>query len=85
MNIDFAFKALQKLGILRYGGFEFKAFGDKWLQETDEEEEECKKPRKQALPRQQQLKKGCICISKSSTHGALLLEKVFAAFDPEGF
>ena len=42
MNIDFAFKALHKLAIFRYDGFEFKAVSDKWLHEAKEEEEECK-------------------------------------------
>ena len=46
MSLDFAFKALRKLAVFRYDGFEFEAIGDKWLHETDEEEEECKKPRK---------------------------------------
>ena len=41
MNKDFAFEALQKLAIFRYGGFEFTV-NDKWLHKT-EEEEECKK------------------------------------------
>ena len=41
MNIDFAFEALQKLVIFRYGRFEFTAC-DKWLHKT-EEEEDCKK------------------------------------------
>ena len=41
MNMDFAFRALRKLAIFRYGGFEFKAVSDKWLQRNDEEEEEC--------------------------------------------
>ena len=71
MNIDFAFEALQKLAIFRYGGFEFEALSDKWLHKTDKEEE-CKKPRKRALIRQQPIKKRRVSISKSSTHGALL-------------
>ena len=33
MNIDFAFEALRKLVIFRYGGFEFTV-SDKWLQKT---------------------------------------------------
>ena len=37
MNVDFA---LRKLAIFRYDGFEFEAVSDKWLYETDEEEEE---------------------------------------------
>ena len=45
MNIDFAFKALRKIVIFRYGRFEFEAVSDKWLHKM-EEEEECKKPRK---------------------------------------
>ena len=49
----------------------------KWLHETDEEEEECTKPRKQTSTRQQPFKKGHVGISESSTHGALFLEKVF--------
>ena len=36
MNIDFAFKALQELAIFRYGGFEFKAVGDKWQNLQDD-------------------------------------------------
>ena len=76
MNIDCAFEALWKLATFRYGGFEFKAGGNKWWHETDEEEEECKKPRKQA-PIRQLFKKGCVGISESNTYGALLLEKVF--------
>ena len=77
MNIDFAFKALRKLAIFQYGGFEFEAVGDKWLHETDEVEKECSKPRKQTPIRQQPYRKGCIGISESSTQRALLLEKVF--------
>ena len=38
------------------------------------------KPRKQTPTRQQPFKKGCVGISESSTHGALLLEKVFFRF-----
>ena len=72
MNVKFTFKALQKLAIFRYGGFEFKAVSDKWLNKTDEEEEECKKPRKQ-WP----FKKRRVSFGESSTYGALLLEKVF--------
>ena len=77
MNINFAFEALRKLAIYRYGGFEFKAVCDKWLHKTAEKEEECTKQRKQTPTRQQPFKKGHIGISESSTHGALLLEKVF--------
>ena len=55
----------------------FKAVGDKWLHETDEEEEECMKPRKQTPTREQPFKKGCVDVSESSAHGALFLEKVF--------
>ena len=40
LNIDFAFKALQKLAIFRYGGYESEAVSDKWLYETKEEEGE---------------------------------------------
>ena len=76
MNIDFAFEALRKLAIFRYGRFEFKAVGDKLLHETDEEQEECTKPRKQTPTRQQLFKKGHVGISESSTQGALLLEKL---------
>ena len=61
--------------VSHHGGFE--AVGDKWLHETDEEEEECMKPRKQIPTRQQPFKKGHVGISKSSTHGTLFLEKVF--------
>ena len=43
----------------------------------NEEEEECTKPRKQTPTKQQPFKKGRLGISESSTHGALLLEKVF--------
>ena len=50
--------------------------GDKWLHETDEEEEKCTKSRKQTLTRQQPFKKECVGISKS-THDALFLDKVF--------
>ena len=39
MNIDFALETLWMLALFRYGGFEFKAVGDKWLHETDTEEE----------------------------------------------
>ena len=53
MNMDFAFEALRKLAILGYGRFKFEIFGDKWLQETVEEEEEWKKqaPIRQQLSR----------------------------------
>ena len=43
----------------------------------DEEEEERTKPRKQTPTKQHPFKKGRVGISESSTHGALLLEKVF--------
>ena len=76
MNIDFAFEALWKLAVFRYGRFEIKAVSDKWLHETNKEEEDCKKPKKQAGIRQQLFKKGRVGISESKTHGALLLEKV---------
>ena len=78
MNIDHALEALRKSAIFRYGGFEFEAdVGDSWLHETDEEEEECRKPRKQAPTTQQPFKKGRVGFSESSTHGALILEKAF--------
>ena len=35
-----------------HGRFEFRAVGDKWQHKTEEEEEEYKKTRKQALTRQ---------------------------------
>ena len=38
------------------------------------------KPRKQTPTRQQPFKKGRVGVSESSTHGALLLEKVFCRF-----
>ena len=41
ININFAFEALWKLAIFRYGRFEFKAVSDKWLHESGKEEEEC--------------------------------------------
>ena len=65
------------LAVFRYGGFESEAVGGKWLHETDEEEEECMKPRKQTPTRQQPFKIGRPSISESSTHGALFLENVF--------
>ena len=77
MNVGFVFKAVWKLAVFRYDGFEFETVGDKWLHETDQEDEECKKPRKQAPSRQQQFKKGRVGITQSSTHSAVLLEKVF--------
>ena len=43
-------EALQKLAMFRYGGFEYEAVGGKWQHESGQEE--CKKPRKQALTRQ---------------------------------
>ena len=60
-------------------GFEFEAVGDKWLHETNKEEEECMKPRKQTLTRQWLFKKGRVGISESSTHGALFLQKVLCS------
>ena len=77
VNSDFAFETSQQWAIFRHGGFEFKAAGDKWLHKTDKEEEKCRKPRKLALTRQQPFKKGRVGISKSSTQGALLLEKMY--------
>ena len=77
MNIDFCIETLWKLAIFLHGRFEFKAVGDKWLHETNKEEEECTKPRKHTPTRQKPFKKGGICISEGSTHGALFLEKVF--------
>ena len=38
----FAFKALGKLAIFKYGGFEFDAVGGKWQHETVEVEKEWK-------------------------------------------
>ena len=67
------------LAIFRYGRLRSEAVCDKWLHEINEEEEECTKPRKQTLTRQQPFKKGCIGISESSTHYALFLEKVFCS------
>ena len=78
-----AFEALRKLAILRHGGFEFEAVDDKWMHDTDEEEEEYNNPRTQAPTRQQPFKKGRVGVSESSTHGALLLEKYSAVFNPE--
>ena len=40
-------RTLWKVAIFLYGRFEFKAVGIRWLHETDKEEEECTKPRKQ--------------------------------------
>ena len=56
-------ETLRKLAIFRYGGFE--AADDKCLHETDEEEEECTKPRKQTPTRQQPFKKERVGISES--------------------
>ena len=72
-------ETLRKLATFLYGRFE--VVGDKWLHETDEEEEECMKPRKQTPTRQQPFKKGRISISESSTHGALYWRKCSAVFD----
>ena len=77
VNIDFTFKALRKLAVFRYGGFEFETVSDKWLHETDEEDKKCKKAKKQTQTRQQPFKKGWVGINKSSSHSALLLENVF--------
>ena len=77
MNIDFAVEALRKLAFFRYAGFEDETVGSKWLYGTDKEEEECKKPRKQAPTRHQPFKNWHVGISKSSTHSALLLKKYF--------
>ena len=78
MNSDFAFEALRKLTIFRHGGFEFTV-SDKWLHKT-KEEEECKKPRKQAPITQQLLKKGYVGISKSCTLGGLFWRECSAIF-----
>ena len=59
--------------------FEFEAASDKWLHETDEEEEECTKPKKQTPTSQEPFKKGHVSISESSIHGALFLEKVLCS------
>ena len=50
-----------------------------WWHETEEEEEECKKPRKLTLTRQQPFTKESVSvdISESSTHDAVLWVKVF--------
>ena len=47
-------------------GFEIKAVSDKWFHKTDEEEEECTKP-KQQVPTKQPFNKGHLGISESST------------------
>ena len=65
------------LAIFLYGGFEFKAVGGLWLHETDEEEKDSTKPRKQDPTRQQPFKKEHVGINKSNIYGALFLEKVF--------
>ena len=83
MNIDFAFKAWRKSAIFTYGGFVNKAVSRKWLHGTEEEEEECKRPRKQAPSRHQPFKKWHVGISESSTHGALFLKKFCTDFYPE--
>ena len=82
MNIDFVFKALRKLAIFRYGGFEFKAVGDKWLHETDEEEKECTKPRKQTPTRQQPFNKKDASASVKAAHTVhCFWRKCSAVFD----
>ena len=70
-------ETLRKLTIFLYDGFEFEVVNYKWLRKTSEEEEECTKPRKQTPTIQQPFKKGRIDITEISTHGALILEKVF--------
>ena len=57
MNISFEFKALRKLVIFRYAGFEFTV-SDKWLHKIEEEKKN--KTRKQAPIRQQPFKKWCV-------------------------
>ena len=45
------------------GRFEYEAVGEKWLHETDKEEEECTKPRKQTPARQPPFKRGrCLML-----------------------
>ena len=44
MKIDFALKLYGSSPTSYYGGFEFEAFGNRWLHEINEEEEECIKP-----------------------------------------
>ena len=66
MNIDMALEDLRKLVIFRYGGFEFKAVGNKWLHEMDEEEEECSKPRKQIQPDNNRSRKDVSASAKAA-------------------
>ena len=71
MNINFAYKALQKLVIFRYGGFEVTV-SDKWLHKT-KEKEECKKTssdqstavQEMACPHQQKLHTWCVAFGES--------------------
>ena len=71
MNINFAYKALQKLVIFRYGGFEVTV-SDKWLHKM-KEEEECKKTssdqstavQEMACPHQQKLHTWCVAFGES--------------------
>ena len=80
MNIDFAFKALQKLVIFRYGGFGFTV-SDKWLHKTEEEEETKK------TSRQQPFKKWRVGISKKAAHTVrcCFWRKCSAVFDQNDF
>ena len=85
MNIEFAFEPLRKLAIFWYGKFEFEAVGDKWLHETNEEEEECTKPRKPTVTRQQPFKKGHIVIRKRHTQCVAFGESVLRSSIKNGF
>ena len=83
MNINFAFKVSQKLAIFGYGKFEFEAVSDKWLHETDEEEEECTKPRKQAPTKQQSSRKDASASAKAARMVHCFWRKCSAVFDLE--
>ena len=72
-------KTLRKLAIFWYGGFE--AVRVKWLHETDEEEEESTKPRKQTPTRQQTFKKRLVGISKTAHTVHCFWRKCSAVFD----
>ena len=61
---------------LPIGGFEYKAVSDKWLHETDKEEEESMKPRKQTPTRQQPFKKWHFGIREIGIYSALFLESL---------
>ena len=82
VNIDFAFKALQKSAIFGYGGFEFKAVSDKWLHKTEERRKNARKQGNQ-LRLDNHSRKDALASAKAAHTVHCFWRKCSVVFDPE--